>query len=73
MPKQKKQRFKKGDPWVNIPDAKPEPRYQCFKGSTFGPAGPCKIFNEDEREYWIKENPRLAYKKSWRNRVSTAK
>lgn len=73
MRKQKKPTFKKGDPWVNIPDAKAEPRYKCFKGSTFGPAGLCETFNKDEREYWRKENPRLADKKSWRSRVSTAK
>jgi hypothetical protein len=66
-------KFKKGDPWVNIPDKEPKPKYKCFKGSTFGPASPCISFNQEESEYWRKENPRLAYKKTWRSRKADAK
>lgn len=73
MKNKEKPRFKKGDPWINIPDPKPKPNYKCFKGSTFGPAGTCETFNKEERKYWTKENPRLAYKKTWRSRKINAK
>lgn len=70
MQKYRNKTFKKGDPWVNIPEEEQRPKNKCFKGSTFGPAGTCATFNKDERNYWIEQNPNSLKKRSVRHKGS---
>jgi hypothetical protein len=60
---------------ANAKNTKPKPKAvsKTFPGGTFGAAGPCITFTKEERDYWEKINPTLAYKKTWRSRQITAK
>ena len=75
MAQKSKTKSRKDKAAATAKNTKPKPKAvaKTGRGGTFGPAGPCITFTKEERDYWEKINPKLAYKKTWRSRQITAK
>jgi hypothetical protein len=66
MAHKSKTKSRKDKAVANAKSTKPKPKAaaKTGRGGTFGPAGPCITFTEEERDYWEQMNPKLAYKKN---------